>query len=327
MAVQAVRERPTARSRIRGDWLGRQPRALLAWALLVALIVIGSSMSETFRSGPVMIETLKGATFIGMASAAQFFVVVGGGIDLSVGAVATIGGMVAAVLMNGHDQRLPLALAATVGVGVAVGAVNGLLVNKLRIAPFVATFAMYFILVGAGYTWSVSPIGQASPSLYNLYTNEFQRVPVLLLIVAAFWAICWYIARQTTFGRHLYAIGGDRDAARLGGVRTDRVSIVSYVACSTIGALAGFLMLSQTSVAAPDLGSTLLLTTVTAVVVGGVSLFGGEGSVIGVLAGVLVLAFLNQLFDTLQVNALYHQLIEGLIILAVLAIYRQKRRA
>jgi ribose transport system permease protein len=325
MAVQAAR--PALRQGDTFDWLRRQPRTFVAWGLVLALVIIGSSLSETFRSGPVLIETLKGATFIGMASAAQFFVVVGGGIDLSVGAVASVSGMVAAVLMDGKDGRLPLALAASIGVGVVVGAANGLLVNRLRIAPFVATFAMNFIIVGAAFTWTVSPIGQASPSLYNLYIAEFLHVPVLLLIVAGFWAACWFVARQTRFGRHLYAIGGDRDAARLAGVRTDRVSIVSYVVCSVIAALAGFLMLSQTGVAAPDLGSSLLLMTVTAVVVGGVSLFGGEGSVLGVLAGALVLGFLNQLFDSLQVNALYQQLIQGLIILGVLAIYRQKRRA
>ena len=146
-------------------------------------------------------------------------------------------------------------------------------------------------------------------------------------MVAAFWILCWYAAKQTAFGRHLYAVGGDREAARLAGVRTTRVSIASYIACSVIGAAAGLLELSQTSVGAPDLGATLLLTTVTAVVIGGVSLFGGEGSVVGVLGGALVLAVLNQLFDTLQVNALYQQLIQGLIILALLGIYRQRTRA
>src|SRR5207237_6844828 len=126
--------------------------------------------------------------------------------------------------------------------------------------------------------------------------------------------------------RHLYAIGGDSEAARLAGVRTTRVSVTSYVACSVIAAVAGLLELTQTGVGAPDLGATLLLTTVTAVVIGGVSLFGGQGSVVGVLGGALVLVFLNQLFDTLQVNALYQQLIQGLIILSILGIYRQRAK-
>ena len=102
---------------------------------------------------------------------------------------------------------------------------------------------------------------------------------------------------------------------------------MSYVTCSVIAALAGMLWLSQTAVGAPDLGATLLLTTVTAVVVGGVSLFGGEGSVIGVLGGALILAFLSQLFSALQINALYQMLVEGLLVLTVLGIYRQNRRA
>jgi ribose transport system permease protein len=262
-----------------------------------------------------------------MASAAQFFVVVGGGIDLSIGSVATISGMLGAVIMNGHDSRIPLAVLASVGVGVAIGMANGVLVNYLRVAPFIATFGMYYILQGVGYTWSVQPVGNAAPSFYNLYTDTFLRIPVLLIITGAFWIVCWYVARQTAFGKHLYAIGGDREAARLASVRTTRVSIASYVVCSVIGALAGLLELSQTAVGAPDLGATLLLTTVTAVVIGGVSLFGGEGSVIGVLGGALVIVFLNQLFDTLQVNALYQQLIQGLIILSILGIYRQRAKS
>jgi ribose transport system permease protein len=317
---------PIARVPWRGDWLHRQTRTLIVWGLLTALIVLGSILSGTFRSQPVLIETLKGATFIGMASAAQFFVVVSGGIDLSIASVATISGMMAAVIMNGHDGRIPIAAAAALGIGLGVGLINGLLVNVLKIAPFVATFGMFYILEGVAYTYSVSPVGLAAPSFYNLYVDMWGAVPVILVIVAVFWVACWYLARQTAFGRHLYALGGDREAARLAGVRTARVSIAAYVLCAVISAAAGMLALTQTSVAAPDLGATLLLTTVTTVVIGGVSLFGGQGSVVGVLGGVLVISFLNQLFDTVQVNALYQQLIQGLIILAVLGIYRQRRK-
>jgi ribose transport system permease protein len=310
----------------RGEWVRRQPRTMIAWVLLGILLTIGFSMSSTFRQGPVFEETLKGATFVGMAAAAQFFVVVGGGIDLSVGAVASLAAMVGAVVMNGHDGRILPAVAAGLGLGVGVGLVNGVLVNYLRIAPFIATFGMYYILTGIAFTWSVQPLGVAAPSFYNLYIDKWLGLPALLVLMAAFWAICWYVARQTAFGKHLYALGGDREAARLAGVRTTRISIGSYVVCSVIAAGAGLLQLTQTSVGAPDLGATLLLATVTAVVIGGVSLFGGEGSVVGVLGGVLVLQFLSSLFDSLQINALYQQLIEGLIIIGLLGIYRQKAR-
>jgi ribose transport system permease protein len=309
------------------EWVRRQPRTLLPWALLAVLVTAGSILSEPFRSEPVVVETLKGATFVGMASAAQFFAVVGGGIDLSVGAVATVSGMAAAVIMNGQDGSIPLAVLASVGIGLLVGAVNGVVINRLRVAPFIATFGMNYILVGVAYTYSVNPVGQAAPSFYSLYTDTWFSIPVLLVLVGSFWLVCWYVARQTAFGRHLYAIGGDSEAARLAGVRTTRVSITSYVACSVIAAVAGLLELTQTGVGSSDLGATLLLTTVTAVVIGGVSLFGGQGSVVGVLGGALVLAFLSQLFDTLQINALYQTLIEGLLIIGVLAIYRQSRRA
>jgi ribose transport system permease protein len=325
VSVHAAQRRLTAPGvSSAAEWLRRQARALIPWVLLGVLLVVGLSASATFRSGPVFVETLKSATFVGMASAAQFFAVVGGGIDLSVGSVATLSGMMAAVVMNGHDHAIPLALLVSLGIGLAVGTINGLLVNLLKISPLIATFGMYYILQGVGYTYSQNPVGQAAPSFYNLYVDTVAGIPVLLLIVAAFWAICWYVARQTAFGKHLYAVGGDRDAARLAGVRTARVSVASYVVCSVIAAMAGLLELTQTSVGAPDLGSTLLLSTVTAVVIGGVSLLGGAGSVIGVLGGALVLGFLTELLNALQVNAFYQELIQGLIILAALGIYRQK---
>ena len=326
MTTQASEERLVPSVEWRGDWIRRQPRTMIAWALLGVLFAIGFSMSSTFRQGPVLEETLKSATFIGMASAAQFFVVVGGGIDLSVGAVASLAAMVGAVVMDGKDGNIALALAAALGLGVGIGLVNGVLVNYLRIAPFIATFGVYYILTGVAFTWSVQPIGLASPSFYNLYIDKWASLPAPLVIMGVFWAVCWYVARQTAFGKHLYALGGDREASRLAGVRTTRISIGSYVLCSTVAAAAGLLELTETSVGAPDLGATLLLATVTAVVIGGVSLFGGEGSVVGVLGGVLVLQFLSQLFDSLQINALYQQLIEGLIIIGILGIYRQKAR-
>lgn len=327
MSAHAGTERMAIRRVSLGsERLHRQARTLMAWGLFAVLITIGSIMSSTFRSQPVLIETLKGSVFVGIASAAQFFAVVGGGIDLSIASVATISGMAAAAIMNGHDSNTPLAFLASLGIGLLIGTINGVMVNVVNIPPFVATFGMFYILQGVAYTWSVEPIGQAAPTFYNLYVDNWGSVPVILVIVGVFWLICWYVARQTAFGRHLYAIGGDRAAARLAGVRTVRVSIAAYITCSVIAAFAGLLELTQTSVGAPDLGSTLLLTTVTTVVIGGVSLFGGQGSIIGVLGGVLVLSFLNELFDAVQVNALYQQLIQGLIILGILGVYRQRRK-
>ena len=307
-----------------GYWVRRHARTLLAWTLFALLFALSTTLSDTFRSPDVVLETFKGTTFVGMAAAAEFFVVVGGGIDLSIGSVATVSGMVAAVIMGGRNANILEAILAALGIGVVVGTINGLLVNWVKISPFVATFGMLYILQGIAYTYSVNPIGQAAPGFYGMYVYTVAGVPVLLLTMAIFWAVCWYMARQTAFGKHLYAVGGDREAARLAGVRTSRVSFASYVICSVIAAAAGLLELTQSYVGSPNLGATLLLTTITAVVIGGVSLFGGEGSVIGVLGGALVLGFLSEFFVSVQVDAFYQELIEGAIILALLGIYRQR---
>jgi len=307
-----------------GYWVRRHVRTLLAWTLFALLFVLSTTLSDTFRSPDVVLETFKGTTFVGMAAAAEFFVVVGGGIDLSIGSVATLSGMVAAAIMGGRNANILVAILASLGIGLIVGTINGLLVNWVRISPFIATFGMLYILQGVAYTYSVNPIGQAAPGFYSIYVSTVAGVPILLLTMGVFWVVCWYVARQTAFGKHLYAVGGDREAARLAGVRTSRVSFASYVLCSVIAAAAGLLELTQSYVGSPSLGATLLLTTITAVVIGGVSLFGGEGSVIGVLGGALVLGFLSEFFVSVQVDAFYQELIEGLIILALLGIYRQR---
>jgi ribose transport system permease protein len=307
-----------------GFWVRRHARTLLAWTLFALLFALSTTLSDTFRSPDVVLETFKGTTFVGMAAAAEFFVVIGGGIDLSIGSVATLSGMVAAAIMGGRNANIAVAIMASLGIGLFVGAINGLLVNWVRISPFVATFGVLYVLQGVAYTYSVNPIGQAAPGFYSIYVSTVAGVPVLLLTMGIFWVVCWYVARQTAFGKHLYAVGGDREAARLAGVRTSRVSFGSYVLCSVIAAAAGLLELTQSYVGSPNLGATLLLTTITAVVIGGVSLFGGEGSVVGVLGGALVLGFLSEFFVSVQVDAFYQELIEGLIILALLGIYRQR---
>ncbi|TAN33924.1 ABC transporter permease [bacterium] len=292
--------------------------------MFALLFLLSTALSDTFRSTDVVLETFKGTAFVGMAAAAEFFVVIGGGIDLSIGSVATLSGMAAAVIMGGRNGNILVAILASLGIGLVAGTINGLLVNWLRISPFVATFGMLYILQGIAYTYSSNPIGQAAPGFYAIYVSTVAGVPVLLLTMGVFWALCWYVARQTALGKHLYAVGGDREAARLAGVRTSQVSFASYVICSVIAAAAGLLELTQSYVGSPDLGATLLLTTITAVVIGGVSLFGGEGSVIGVLGGALVLGFLSEFFVSVQVDAFYQELIEGLIIVALLGVYRQR---
>ena len=117
----------------------------------------------------------------------------------------------------GRTATSPSRSPQTLALGVGVGLVNGVLVNYLRIAPFIATFGVYYILTGIAFTWSVQPIGLASPSFYNLYINTWAGVPALLVMMGVFWSACWYVARQTAFGKHLYALGGDREASRLAG--------------------------------------------------------------------------------------------------------------
>jgi len=305
-------------------WAQRRPRLIVVWSLLVVLVGATSAASPTFRQLPVELTTLKGSVFLVVAAIGEFTVVAGGGIDLSVASVATLSGMVGAAVMGGSDAHLALGLIAGIGIGVGVGLVNAALINYLDIPPFVATFGMYYILQGVAYTYSVNPVGQASPSFYGLFTDTVLGVPALVIIGGMIWLVSWYLTSRTKFGRHIFAVGGDAEASRLAGVRVARVRVGCYVLCGAFASLAGLLELTQTSVGTPDLGDTLLLTTITAVVLGGVSLLGGEGSVGGVVGGALFVTALGQALNSLQIEALWQELIQGLVTVGVLAVYRER---
>jgi ribose transport system permease protein len=306
--------------------LRRHASLLIVYGLIVVLCIYASLSSSNFLTDRNIFNVLRTATFLGTVAMAETFVIITGGIDLSVGSVIKLSGLMSAILMNGRPENIGIAVGATLAMGAVVGLINGLLITKARIAPFIVTLGVYSILRGVAYTVTTTPVGRAAPGFLRLYDLKVGPAPVLVIFLALLTISAVFVLQRTTFGRYIYAIGGNEQVARLSGIRVDRVKIGVYILCNTLAALTGLLYLARAGVGDPVTGEGAELQAITAVILGGTSLFGGQGGPIGTLGGVLLMGLTNNLLVILNVSSWYQELIQGLVIVGAVALYRQKRR-
>ena len=323
----AIASSPSERGGLRvPPALHRHASLLIIYGLILILGIYASLSSPNFLTDRNIFNVLRTSAFLGTVAIAQTFVIISGGIDLSVGSVIKLSVLTSAILMNGKPENIGLAVVATLAMGAAVGLVNGLLVTKARIAPFIVTLGAYSILRGIAYTVTIKPVGKAAPGFLHLYDLKIGPVPILVIFLALLILAGTFVLRRTAFGRYIYAIGGNEQVARLSGIRVDRVKIGVYVLCSTLAALTGLLYLTRAGVGDPVTGEGAELQAITAVILGGTSLFGGQGGLMGTLGGVLLMGLTNNVLVILNVSSWYQELIQGLVIVGAVALYKQKRR-
>ena len=304
----------------------RHAPVLIVYGLILTLGIYASLSSPNFLTERNIFNVLRTGAFLGTVAIGETFVIISGGIDLSVGSVIKLSVLMSAILMNGKPENIAIAVVATLAMGAVVGLVNGLLVTKVRIAPFIVTLGAYSILRGIAYTVTTTPVGSAAPGFLRLYDLKVGPVPLLVIFLALLILIGIFVLRRTAFGRYIYAIGGNEQVARLSGIRVDRVKIGVYVLCSALAALTGLLYLARAGVGDPVTGEGAELQTITAVILGGTSLFGGQGGLIGTLGGVLLMGLTNNVLVILNVSSWYQELIQGLVIVGAVALYKQNRR-
>ncbi len=304
----------------------RHAPVLIVYGLILTLGIYASLSSPNFLTERNIVNVLRTGAFLGTLAIGETFVIISGGIDLSVGSVIKLSVLMSAILMNGKPENIAIAVVATLAMGAVVGLVNGLLVTKVRIAPFIVTLGAYSILRGIAYTVTTTPVGSAAPGFLRLYDLKVGPVPLLVIFLALLILIGIFVLRRTAFGRYIYAIGGNEQVARLSGIRVDRVKVGVYVLCSTLSALTGLLHLTRAGVGDPVTGEGAELQTITAVILGGTSLFGGQGGLIGTLGGVLLMGLTNNVLVILNVSSWYQELIQGLVIVGAVALYKQNRR-
>jgi ribose transport system permease protein len=247
------------------------------------------------------------------------FVILTGGIDLSVGSILALSGALSAGMVAGGTDPI-LALLAGVAAGTLMGVANGLLVAKGRVAPFIATLATMTIYRGLTLVYTEGrPITFSDDTFSLLGKGYFLEIPVPVIWMLLSFLILYYLLRNTTFGRHIYAVGGNEEASVLSGIRADRVKIRVYAISGLFASLAGIILTSRLSSAQPTAGVAYELDAIAAVVLGGTSLAGGRGWITGTLIGAMIIGVLDNGLNLLNVSSFYQQVVKGgVILLAVL---------
>lgn len=324
MTAVALRSRLSA--------LGRDWRSYGLPIALLLILVIGTLTSRFF-----LIDTTRGeldirwgnivnilvqASVIGILAVGMTYVIITAGIDLSVGSIIALAGVAAATF---GDFGAPVMVLAGVLTGVAVGVANGLLVTLGRVVPFIATLAMLTIARGLALTITgASPVRVVDEGYIAVGAGQLAgTLPYVVLIFAAIMALGWFGLTRTVFGRQIYAVGGNPEAARLSGIPVKRTQFQAYVISGLCAGIAAVLVSARTATAQPSAGTGSELDAIAAVVVGGVSLFGGRGSIVGTLYGVLILTTITNIFVLQNLSYDAQLVIKGAIILAAVMLQRR----
>jgi ribose transport system permease protein len=298
----------------------------LALTLAVGWLIVTIGGGQLFNQ-PTTVSLLHVATGLGLVSVGQTLVILGGSLDLSVAYVISLSTLVAAETMDGRDGALLPAVGLALAVSAAIGLLNGVLVTMARMNAFIATVGVGLLLKGYLDNGYDGPAGSTAPALVqSLGYQRIGPVPVSFLLLLAVAAAAWFMLTRTRFGHHLIAVGGDSEVARLSGVRNNRVLVTAHVLCSLCAGLAGVYLASRLGSGAPRVGIEGLydLESIAAVVLGGTALAGGRGGVAGTVGGVLLLASIDAIFNQLEVDAFFKQVIRGVIIIAAVAIYARR---
>lgn len=298
----------------------------LVLTLAIGWLVVTVDGGRLF-SVPTTVSLLHVAAGLGLVAVGQTLVVVGGSLDLSVAYVVSLSTLVAAETMAGDDGALLPAIGLTLAVSATIGLVNGLLITTARINPFIATVGVGLLLKGYLDNGYDGPAGKTAPALVQgLGYQRIGPVPLSFLLLLAVAAAAWFVLARTRFGHHLIAVGGDPEVARLSGVRGSRVLVTAHVLCALCAGLAGVYLASRLGAGAPRVGTEGLydLESIAAVVLGGTALAGGRGGVVGTVGGVLLLASIDAIFNQLEVDVFFKQVIRGVIIIAAVAVYARR---
>jgi ribose transport system permease protein len=304
-------------------------RKIRSLKLIFFVALLWLFLSVTTRSFFTVnnIENLVRQTaVIQLVAVGQTFVMITGGIDLSVGSVIGLAGVIAAMLMKAGIP-IWLSIILTVIFGCGVGLINGVLVTRAKLPPFIVTLAGLTVYRGAALLITNARIVSGLPKDFTRFANaDFLGVPSLFVVVLVFGMIGYLVLHRSVFGRYLFAVGSNREAARLSGIKTEHVLLGAYLISGVCAAVAGLIMTSRLSVAAPTTGQMNELDAIASAVIGGTSLFGASGTILGTLTGALLLSTINNGANLLNVNPFWQPIIAGLLIVIVVYFDQVRKR-
>jgi len=309
---------------------GQAKQKLLAFASLIALILVFTVLKpDAFMTQDNIIGILQSTTVIGVLAIASTFIIITSGIDLSVGVLMTFCAVMAGVFMVNLGMPMPLGVVCALGMGAMSGCVSGLAITKLKVPPFIATLGMMMLLKGLSLLITQTrPIyfsdveGFDQISLGSLIGDVFPSLPipngVLILFVVAI--ISAVVLNKTALGRYTFALGSNEEAVRLSGVNVDRWKVIIYTFAGGICGISGLLIASRLNSAQPALGQGYELDAIAAVVIGGTSLFGGRGSILGMIFGALIVGLFSLALRLLGTDPQYTYMMIGVLIILAVAV-------
>lgn len=300
------------------------------FGLLLVILFVGVALSlltDTFLSVANFTNVARQISINGILAVGVTFVLLTAGVDLSLGSVVALSGVACATFAHPGDHSVFVPIAVGLLTGAACGLVNGVLVTRGGVAPFIVTLGMMTIARGLALIFSGGrPVADMSNELTAL-AGDFFGIPIPMLCFAGVAAAAWFFLRNFRLGRHIYAVGGNENAARAAGVPVEKVKLFAYGLCGLLTGLAGVVLAARITTGQPNAGQAYELDAIAAVVIGGTSLAGGVGTITGTLLGVLLIGVINNGLDLMGVSSYYQAVIKGVIIVGAVWLDRRQARS
>lgn len=293
---------------------------------LIILVIVVTVLNPTFLEPLNILNLLRQVAINALIAFGMTFVILTGGIDLSVGStLALSSAIMASLLVGGAPPLIAIMIGCLLGAG--LGAMNGVMITKGKMAPFIATLATMTIYRGLTMVFTEgNPItGLGDSLLFQMFgRGYFLGIPVPAITMAIMFALLWVLLNKTSFGRKTYAIGGNEKASIISGIKVQRIKILVYSLAGFLAALSGAILTSRLDSAQPTAGSSYELDAIAAVVLGGTSLSGGRGRIVGTLVGALIIGTLNNGLNLLGVSSFYQAVVKGIVIVIAVLMDRKK---
>ena len=294
---------------------------------LLGLVIVVAILSPSFFTVANLLNVFRQTSINAVIAAGMTFVILTGGIDLSVGSILAFSGAVAAsCLASGQSMIVTVILTLTIGAG--VGLLNGIIISKGKLQPFIATLATMTVLRGATLVFTDGkPISvgtsEGAMAFGKIGGGTMLGIPTPVVIMILVFLICYYILHQTKIGRHTYALGGNEEATKLSGLNTDKIKIFVYTISGVLSAIAGIIITARLFSAQPNAGSGYELDAIAAVVLGGTRLAGGKGKISGTIIGALIIGILSNALNLLNVSSYFQMIAKGVVILIAVLLDRK----
>lgn len=289
------------------------------YIVLLALVIFFSVASDVFLSFDNIMNVLRQVSVVGIVAVGMTFVILTGGIDLSVGAVIAVTGVVTAQLMVNGVHPI-LAILASIGVAVLIGIVNAFFSHEFKLNPMIVTLGVMTILKGVSYIVTGGlPVYGFSPAFKVIGQGYLGPIPIPIIIMLVCFGVGYFILKYTSFGTSIYGLGGNEEAVRLAGINIRKTKYQVFIFCSILSAIAGIVLLSRVNNAQPNAGLGYEMDVITGVVLGGVSMSGGEGKISGVFIGILVMAVLANGMLLMGISEYFQWVVKGMVMLLAIS--------